>query len=83
MARPSLGAAEWAALIDQWRQSGLSLPAFCRAGVAPAEDPSLSTAHTKNNAKGRPSRNPMAGQRFGTLIPGWVEGRSLGLFVAG
>ena len=23
-------AAEWAALIDQWRQSGLSLPAFCQ-----------------------------------------------------
>jgi hypothetical protein len=23
-------AADWAALIDQWRQSGLSLPAFCR-----------------------------------------------------
>jgi hypothetical protein len=22
--------AEWAALIDQWRQSGLSLPAFCQ-----------------------------------------------------
>ena len=31
MARPSLGAGEWAALIDQWRQSGLSLLAFCRA----------------------------------------------------
>jgi hypothetical protein len=26
----------------------------CRAGVAPAEDPSLSTAHTKSYAKGRP-----------------------------
>ncbi len=23
-------AAEWAALIDEWRRSGLSLPAFCR-----------------------------------------------------
>ena len=31
MARPSLGAAEWAALIDQWRESGMSLPAFCQA----------------------------------------------------
>jgi hypothetical protein len=30
MARPSLGAAEWAALIDRWRESGLSLPAFCQ-----------------------------------------------------
>ena len=30
MARPSLGAAEWAALIDQWRVSGMSLPAFCQ-----------------------------------------------------
>jgi len=24
-------AADWAALIDEWRQSGLSLPAFCRS----------------------------------------------------
>jgi hypothetical protein len=30
MARPSSGAAEWAARIDQWRESGLSLPAFCQ-----------------------------------------------------
>ena len=30
MARTQRQAAEWAALIDQWRQSGLSLPAFCK-----------------------------------------------------
>lgn len=30
MARVCRQAAEWAALIDQWRQSGLSLPAFCQ-----------------------------------------------------
>ena len=30
MARVLRQAAEWAALIDQWRQSGLSLPAFCQ-----------------------------------------------------
>ena len=30
MARIRRQAAEWAALIDQWRQSGLSLPAFCQ-----------------------------------------------------
>jgi hypothetical protein len=30
MARVRRQAAEWAALIDQWRQSGLSLPAFCQ-----------------------------------------------------
>jgi hypothetical protein len=30
MGRPSAGAAEWAARIDQWRESGLSLPAFCQ-----------------------------------------------------
>jgi hypothetical protein len=30
MTNQRLGAAEWAVLIDQWRQSGLSLPAFCR-----------------------------------------------------
>jgi hypothetical protein len=30
MARKGLGAAEWAKLIDQWEQSGLSLPRFCR-----------------------------------------------------
>jgi hypothetical protein len=30
MARQRLAAAEWAVLIDQWRQSGLSLPAFCK-----------------------------------------------------
>ena len=29
MAKVRRQAAEWAALIDQWRQSGLSLPAFC------------------------------------------------------
>jgi hypothetical protein len=29
MARVRLRAADWAALIDEWRQSGLSLPAFC------------------------------------------------------
>ena len=29
MAKVRRPAAEWAALIDQWRQSGLSLPAFC------------------------------------------------------
>ena len=31
MAKVRRQAAEWAALIDQWRQSGLSLPAFCRS----------------------------------------------------
>jgi hypothetical protein len=30
MARVRLRAANWAALIDEWRQSGLSLPAFCQ-----------------------------------------------------
>ncbi len=30
MAKSRLRAADWAALIDQWRQSGLSLPAFCQ-----------------------------------------------------
>jgi transposase len=30
MARVRLRAADWAALIDEWRQSGLSLPAFCQ-----------------------------------------------------
>jgi transposase len=30
MAKVRRQAAEWARLIDQWRQSGLSLPAFCR-----------------------------------------------------
>ena len=30
MARVRRQAAEWAALVDQWRQSGLSLPAFCQ-----------------------------------------------------
>jgi hypothetical protein len=30
MARIRRQAAEWAELIDQWRQSGLSLPAFCQ-----------------------------------------------------
>jgi hypothetical protein len=29
MARTRRGAAGWAALIDEWRDSGLSLPAFC------------------------------------------------------
>jgi hypothetical protein len=30
MARRRLGAAQWAVLIDEWRQSGLSLQEFCR-----------------------------------------------------
>ena len=30
MARVRRQAAEWAALIDQWQASGLSLPAFCQ-----------------------------------------------------
>jgi hypothetical protein len=30
MAKVRRRAEEWAALIDQWRESGLSLPAFCR-----------------------------------------------------
>jgi hypothetical protein len=30
MARTRRGAADWAALIDEWHDSGLSLPAFCR-----------------------------------------------------
>ena len=30
MARVRRPAADWAALIDEWRQSGLSLPAFCQ-----------------------------------------------------
>jgi lambda repressor-like predicted transcriptional regulator len=30
MANGQLQAADWAALIDQWRQSGLSLRAFCQ-----------------------------------------------------
>lgn len=30
MAKSRLQAADWAALIDEWRQSGLSLPAFCQ-----------------------------------------------------
>jgi hypothetical protein len=29
MARTRLGAVGWAALIDEWQDSGLSLPAFC------------------------------------------------------
>lgn len=36
MARTRLGAAGWAALIDEWQDSGLSLPAFCeRRGLNP------------------------------------------------
>jgi hypothetical protein len=36
MARVRRPAAEWAALIDQWHESGLSLPAFCqRRGLNP------------------------------------------------
>ena len=35
MAKRRLRAADWAALIDEWRQSGLSLPAFCeRRGLS-------------------------------------------------
>jgi hypothetical protein len=30
MARRRRGAAEWAALIDEWKQGGLDLPEFCR-----------------------------------------------------
>lgn len=30
MARVRLQAAEWATLIDEWRRSGLSMPAFCQ-----------------------------------------------------
>lgn len=30
MARRRRGAAEWVALIDEWKQSGLDLPEFCR-----------------------------------------------------
>ena len=30
MAKVRRQAAEWAALIDEWQQSGLSLPAFCQ-----------------------------------------------------
>jgi hypothetical protein len=30
MARVQLQAADWATLIDEWRQSGLSLQAFCQ-----------------------------------------------------
>jgi hypothetical protein len=36
MARTRRGAAGWAALIDEWQDSGLSLPAFCeRHGLNP------------------------------------------------
>ena len=36
MARTRRGAAGWAALIDEWQDSGLSLPAFCeRRGLNP------------------------------------------------
>jgi hypothetical protein len=36
MARRRRPAAEWAALIDEWQDSGLSLPAFCeRRGLNP------------------------------------------------
>src|SRR5262249_39142346 len=36
MARARRPAAEWAALIDEWHESGLSLPAFCqRRGLNP------------------------------------------------
>src|SRR5690349_8465772 len=30
MTRRRRGAAEWAALIDEWKRSGLNLPEFCR-----------------------------------------------------
>jgi hypothetical protein len=30
MSRRRLGALKWAALVDEWRQSGLKLPEFCR-----------------------------------------------------
>jgi hypothetical protein len=36
MARTRLAAAGWAALIDEWQDNGLSLPAFCeRRGLNP------------------------------------------------
>lgn len=36
MARTRLGAAGWAALIDEWQDSGLSVPDFCeRRGINP------------------------------------------------
>ena len=51
MARIRRPAAEWAALIDQWRRSGLSLPAFCqRRGLSTARCRGGSTSPSHKRA---------------------------------
>lgn len=66
MAKVRRHAAEWAKLIDQWRQSGLSLPAFCqRHGLKRGTmqnwvyKPSLKRAAEEAGRQGRPTEIPL------------------------
>ena len=57
MARVRRQAAEWAALIDQWRQSGLSLPAFCqRHGLSTGHDAELGLQARAQTAPSKTAR---------------------------
>ena len=65
MAKVRRQAAEWATLIEQWRQSGLSLPAFCqRHGLSRGTmqnwvyKPALGQAAEEARGQGRPAVTP-------------------------
>ena len=68
MARVRRQAAEWAALIDQWRQSGLSLPAFCqRHGLSRGTMQNwVYKPELKRAVRGRPGAKP---KRRSTSLP--------------
>jgi transposase len=68
MAKARRQAAEWATLIEQWRQSGLSLPAFCQQhGLSRGTmqnwvyQPSLRHAIEQAKGQARPIDLPLPG----------------------
>ena len=76
MAKVRRQAADWAALIDEWRRSGLSLPAFCRShGLSRGTmqnwvyKPSLKRAVDEARRRARPE--PADPDQADGLSPSW------------
>ena len=76
MAKRRLQAADWAALIDEWRQSGLSLPVFCRRhGLSRGTmqnwvyKPALQRAVEEARREARADRPPLAAPAAPAFLP--------------
>ena len=76
MARTRLGAAGWAALIDQWHDSGLSLPEFCgRRGLNPGTMRGWVYKRGQRTAIDRARHEAQAGRDPGEPVPTFLPVR--------